>query len=70
MSTRVPLPGRHLPGVGDAVDPADVRRRVGTLLALLPDGDGAAPERFARQAQILERAHDILVESLAAVDKV
>ncbi|QCQ91258.1 hypothetical protein E7742_08410 [Rhodococcus sp. SGAir0479] len=66
MSTSVPLPGRHLPHSGDGVDPADVHARVDALLAELGDAGGD----HARQAHILERAHDVLVESLAAVDKV
>ncbi|NKR45001.1 hypothetical protein GS506_07555 [Rhodococcus hoagii] len=41
------------------------------MLARL-DGTAADTDtetRLSRQAQILERAHDVLVESLAAVDK-
>lgn len=75
MSTSVPLPGQHLPDAGGGADPAGVHRRVDELLLQLGDASGSSPqsgdaEELARQAQILERAHDVLVESLAAVDKV
>lgn len=71
MSTSVPLPGQHLPGSGGGVDPAEVHERVDALLDRIGDaGSDVGPEGLARQAQILERAHDVLVESLAAVDKV
>lgn len=72
MSTPVPLPGQHLPGTGSGVDPAGIHAQVDELLARL-DGTAAdtdAASKLSRQAQILERAHDVLVESLAAVDKV
>ncbi|RVW08651.1 hypothetical protein EGT67_13980 [Prescottella agglutinans] len=72
MSTSVPLPGQHLPGSGGGVDPADVHNRVDALLERLNDagGDIEDARTLGQQAQILERAHDVLVESLAAVDKV
>ncbi|WP_081880531.1 hypothetical protein [Prescottella defluvii] len=75
MSTSVPLPGQHLSDTGGGADPAGVHRRVDVLLAQLDDASGGSTqpgnaEDIARQAQILERAHDVLVESLAAVDKV
>ncbi|RVW04284.1 hypothetical protein [Rhodococcus xishaensis] len=77
MGTSVPVPGQHLPGSGGGVDPADVHSRVDALLDRLDSvgaegvgADSGDPEALARQAQILERAHDVLVESLAAVDKV
>ncbi|PTR27385.1 hypothetical protein C8K36_1045 [Rhodococcus sp. OK519] len=72
MSTPVPLPGQHLPGTGSSVDPASIHSRVDALLTRL-DGaetDADTASGLTRQAQILERAHDVLVESLAAVDKV
>lgn len=72
MSTPVPLPGRHLPGTGGSVDPAGIHSQVDDLLSRLDGASGDADPvgGLARQAQILERAHDVLVESLAAVDKV
>ena len=71
MSTSIPVPGQHLPGPGGGVDPAAVHCRIATLLDRLDDGESTAGgEVLARQAQILELAHDVLVESLAAVDRV
>ena len=72
MSTPVPLPGQHLPGTGSGVDPAGIHSQVDELLARLdgPDTGADTAGEISRQAQILERAHDVLVESLAAVDKV
>ncbi|WP_137724099.1 hypothetical protein [Prescottella subtropica] len=72
MSTPVPLPGRRLPESGGGAAPEDVRARVDALLARLTDvpSDTTGVDELARRAQILERAHEVLVESLAAVDKV
>ncbi|WP_420881983.1 hypothetical protein [Rhodococcus sp. (in: high G+C Gram-positive bacteria)] len=72
MSTPVPLPGQHLACAGSGVDPASIGSQVDELLVRLDDADTDADTAggLARQAQILERAHDVLVESLAAVDKV
>ncbi len=45
-----------------------MQSEVDRLLDRLPS-DGDAPMDITVQAQILERAHDILVEALSSVDK-
>jgi hypothetical protein len=50
------------------VDPDVVQAEVDRLLDRLPT-DGDAPMDLTVQAQILERAHDVLVEALSSVDK-
>ncbi|KQU03164.1 hypothetical protein ASG56_20520 [Rhodococcus sp. Leaf7] len=82
MSTPVPRPGQHLPSHSGAdavvVDPGAVLTSVDALVA---EADEAAEQPFGegttdphglvtltRQARILERAHDILVDALSSVD--
>lgn len=81
MSTPIPRPGSHLPGQTNnsegatTVDPAHIHAEVDGLLSTLGDvtpepddqhGSGVIP----RKAHILEKAHDVLVQALATVDKV
>ncbi|MFE3292815.1 hypothetical protein [Rhodococcus sp. NPDC059234] len=75
MNTPIPRPGAHLPGPPQMVDPDKIHAEVDELLAGLgalgageddPHGHGQIP----RQAHILERAHDVLVQALATVDKI
>lgn len=70
MSTSIPLPGQHRPHDSEtqAVDPSAVEEEVDGLLDRLP-GDGDAPMDLDVQAQILDRAHDVLVQALSSVDK-
>lgn len=70
MSASIPLPGQHRPHGSEAaaVDPSAVQSEVDRLLERLPS-DGDAPMDLTVQAQILERAHDVLVEALTSVDK-
>ncbi len=75
MSTPIPRPGAHLPGPPQSVDPETIHTEVDGLLlrlgAVEPDPDdehgvGVIP----RKAHLLEKAHDVLVEALATVDKI
>lgn len=83
MSTPVPRPGQHLPSHSDvegtSVDPDAV---VSAVDALVAEADVAASAPFGegtddphglvtltRQARILDRAHELLVDALASVDK-
>lgn len=75
MSTPIPRPGSHLPGPTQTVDPEEIHAEVDGLLSRLgavePDpadehGVGIIP----RQAHLLEKAHDVLVQALATVDKI
>lgn len=70
MSTPIPLPGQHRPhsSAAPAVEPTAVEAEVDSLLDRLP-GDGDAPMDLNVQAQILDRAHDVLVQALSSVDK-
>ncbi|WP_089251938.1 hypothetical protein [Rhodococcoides kyotonense] len=70
MSTPIPLPGQHRPhDVGTPmVEPSAVSAEVDRLLDRLPGRD-APPMDVKVQAQILERAHDVLVQALSSVDK-
>lgn len=71
MSTPTPKPGQHLPGPARTVDPQQIHAEVGELLAGLTSIDPAdGYQSIPRQAHILERAHDVLVQALATVDKV
>ena len=84
MTSSVPLPGHHRPaqqgGVLDgASDPDAIRAQVTDLLAeadraaQVPSGEGTADVHglvaLTRRAQILGRAHDVLVDALSSVDK-
>ncbi|NLE79749.1 MAG: hypothetical protein GX610_09220 [Rhodococcus sp.] len=81
MTTPIPRPGAHLPGQTNSyekavsVEPAEIHAEVDGLLSTLGDvmpspedqhGAGVIP----RKAHILEKAHDVLVQALATVDKV
>ncbi|MDI9978356.1 hypothetical protein [Rhodococcus sp. IEGM 1307] len=75
MSTPILRPGAHLPGPPQSVDPETIHSEVDGLLSRLgavePDPDdehgvGVIP----RKAHLLEKAHDVLVEALATVDKI
>lgn len=68
MSTPIPLPGQHRPPEVPPVEPTAVEAEVDRLLDRLPT-DGDAPMDLNVQAQILERAHDVLVQALSSVDK-
>ncbi len=80
MSTSIPLPGRHRRSdVGneaveneavenEAVEAGAIEMEVDRLLDRLPS-DRDAPMNLDVQAQILERAHDVLVHALSSVDK-
>ncbi|SNT47123.1 hypothetical protein SAMN05421642_1246 [Rhodococcoides kyotonense] len=50
------------------VEPSAVSAEVDRLLDRLPGRD-APPMDVKVQAQILERAHDVLVQALSSVDK-
>ena len=81
MSTSIPLPGQHRAAAPSSVDIGDVRARVDAMLAevdavateqptaSVSDDDQDGLRVLARQARILEQAHDVLVDALAAVDK-
>lgn len=70
MSTPTPKPGQHLPGPPQHVDPDRIHAEVGELLAGLDAIDHDGHQAIPRQAHILERAHDVLVQALATVDKI
>ncbi|MCZ4560129.1 hypothetical protein O4160_04690 [Rhodococcus sp. IEGM 1401] len=79
MSAPIPLPGQHRPsGVVDesSADPDTVRTEVGSLLNQLTiesaDDEGSEAvdsEALARDANLLDRAHEVLVRALNTVDK-
>lgn len=72
MSTSIPRPGEHLPGTRSAVDPDHVHGAVDRLLAGITDAGAAGDpaETLSRQTQLLEQAHDVLVDALSTVDKI
>ncbi|WP_241386940.1 hypothetical protein [Rhodococcus sp. CH91] len=76
MSTSIPRPGEHLPGTRPTVDPARIREEVDALLARVrhgaevPDAPSADQSVLLENAQLLEQAHDVLVQALATVDKI
>ncbi|MDM7491027.1 hypothetical protein QYS60_12610 [Rhodococcus sp. GXMU-t2271] len=73
MSTSIPRPGDHLPGSHPGMDPRSIHTDVEGLLTRARDTavDAADPsEIIPRQAQLLEQAHDLLVQALATVDKI
>ena len=76
MSTSIPRPGEHLPGTRPTVDPARVRDEVDALLMRVREGtrvlDPASIDQsvLLEQAQLLEGAHEILVQALSTVDKI
>ena len=75
MSTSIPLPGRHLPGTTPGIEPDRIHLEVDGLLTRARDAGsteaGVDPAvAITRQAQLLEQAHDVLVNALATVDKI
>ncbi|EHK82872.1 hypothetical protein [Rhodococcus pyridinivorans] len=76
MSTPIPRPGEHLPGARPTVDPAHVRKEVDALLARVREGasvpgaESADQSVLLEQADLLERAHEVLVQALSTVDKI
>lgn len=72
MSTSIPRPGEHLPGARPGIDPTRVHGEVDRLLGHVRDagGSGDAAGAIARQADLLEQAHDVLVEALSTVDRI
>ena len=79
MSTSIPLPGQHRPSsAGDesSADPDTVRTEVSSLLNQLTiestDHEGSETvdaDALARDASLLDRAHEVLVRALTTVDK-
>ncbi|MCJ0979400.1 hypothetical protein MTX35_16925 [Rhodococcus sp. ARC_M12] len=81
MSASIPLPGQHRPSsAGDepSADPDTVRTEVSSLLNQLTiestDHEGsetvdADADALARDASLLDRAHEVLVRALTTVDK-
>lgn len=51
-----------------AVDPSVVEAEVDELLARLPSPDATSGD-LSTHAQILDHAHEVLVQALSAVDK-
>ena len=76
MSTPIPRPGEHLPGARPTVDPARVHEEVDALLTRVREqGEGSDlpitdQSRLLEQADLLERAHDVLVQALSTVDRI
>lgn len=72
-----PRPGAESIESAHTVDPDEVRRRVSELLEQADDvaaavGDVAdrdALAQLARQAQLLEKAHEVLTDALEKVDR-
>lgn len=75
MSASIPFPGQHLADTSgasiSAAEPSAVHAEVDGLLAQLSavQGSGVAHDRLERDAQLLDRAHDVLVQALSTVDK-
>ncbi|CCQ16319.1 putative uncharacterized protein [Rhodococcus sp. AW25M09] len=79
MSTSIPLPGQHRPsGAGDesSADPDAIRAEVTSLLSQLAIGSTSEAEveavdsdALSRDANLLDRAHEVLVRALTTVDK-
>ncbi|MGU3437444.1 hypothetical protein ACNHUS_31090 [Actinomycetes bacterium M1A6_2h] len=79
MSAPIPRPGEHLPGPSPTLDPHLVVAEVDRLLSEVDDLSSTESDIDAdghdalvsvhRQARILEQAHQLLVDALAAVDK-
>ena len=73
MSTSIPRPGQHLPGSQPRIEPDRIHVEVDGFLTRARDaaaGDDQDPAAaISRQAQLLEQAHDVLVQALATVDK-
>lgn len=76
MSTPIPRPGQHLPGTRPAVDPARVHAQIDELLAAVRDDAHDSSDAITdqtgllRRAELLEQAHDVLVQALSTVDKI
>ncbi|NIL88552.1 hypothetical protein RhoFasSB10_00838 [Rhodococcus fascians] len=79
MSASIPLPGQHRPnaaGEQSSADPDSIRAEVSSLLAQLtigseadPDSEAVDSDALARDASVLDRAHEVLVRALTTVDK-
>ncbi len=72
MSTSIPRPGEHIPGPRAAIDPDRIHGDVDALLARARESADASDIAggIARQAQLLDQAHEVLVQALATVDKI
>lgn len=72
MSTSIPRPGEHVPGPQAGVDPARIHGEVDALLARAREsaGESDTAQGTTQQAQLLEQAHEILVQALSTVDKI
>lgn len=79
MSASIPLPGQHRPSsAGDesSADPDSIRAEVTALLNQLTIGKASETEveavdsdALSRDANLLDRAHEVLVRALTTVDK-
>lgn len=79
MSTSIPLPGQHRPsGTGDesSADPDTVKAEVASLLSQVTiassgheEPEAVDSDALARDASLLDRAHEVLVRALSTVDK-
>ncbi|MFI8566079.1 hypothetical protein ACIGGF_05890 [Rhodococcus sp. NPDC078407] len=85
MSASIPLPGQHRPsGAGEepSADPDSIRVEVSSLLGQLSIGsepeldaepalgsEAVDSDALARDAEVLDRAHEVLVRALTTVDK-
>ncbi|TFI41171.1 hypothetical protein E4P29_22095 [Rhodococcus sp. 1R11] len=79
MSASIPLPGQHRPnaaGEESSADPDSIRAEVSSLLAQLTigseadlDSEAVDSDALARDAGVLDRAHEVLVRALTTVDK-
>ncbi|MBF0662969.1 MULTISPECIES: hypothetical protein [unclassified Rhodococcus (in: high G+C Gram-positive bacteria)] len=72
MSTSIPRPGEHVPGPRVAIDPDRIHAEVDALLMRARDSADTSDtaQGISRQAQLLDQAHDVLVQALATVDKI
>lgn len=72
MSTPIPRPGEHRPGLSTAVDPGRIHTDVDALLAKCRDieSDPDPAAAMTRRADLLDHAHDVLVHALSTVDKI
>ncbi|MGN5240373.1 MULTISPECIES: hypothetical protein [unclassified Rhodococcus (in: high G+C Gram-positive bacteria)] len=72
MSMSIPRPGEHLPDAAPSVDPDAVHVEVDRILAQVQKEGVAGDPAVAigKQAQLLEQAHEVLVQALSTVDKI